>query len=279
MHVLPGQGGGQRGGAVPGVEDGQRRPAVVPGRTQPAEQVPDLPGGLVRAAGLGGAHDIGDGGPRGAQVPESSGELVLPAGDRLAGAVTAARVMMDMLAARGAFGVRPRVGGRVDREPQPPPPGARLAHRAGIFRREPGQRGFQQPVIDHVVLRGPRLPVVSVDELRQRPGQQPGQGFPADLAGGQRVIQRAVPASELRLPRQLDQRGHRVIGAQDRIRQLEQRIGPGGKARIQPGAELTQRQEPRDRLCRLRRVRRPRCRLRAGTHDRLQPPARSWECV
>jgi hypothetical protein len=66
VHVLPGQGGGQRGGAVPGVEDGQRRSAVVPGRAQPPEQLPDLACSLARAAGPGGARDIGDGGPRGA---------------------------------------------------------------------------------------------------------------------------------------------------------------------------------------------------------------------
>ena len=81
VHRLPGQRGGQGGGAVPGIEDDQRRAAaVVPGGAEPAQQVPDLPGGLVRTGGLGGAPGVDQGGPRGAQVPGRGQELVLPAG-------------------------------------------------------------------------------------------------------------------------------------------------------------------------------------------------------
>ena len=41
---------------------------------------------------------------------------------------------------------------------------------------------------------------LAVDELRQRSGQQPGEGLFIDLPGGQRVIQRAVPAAERPAP-------------------------------------------------------------------------------
>ena len=83
-----------------------------------------------------------------------------------------------------------------------------------------------------------------LDRLRRRPGQQRGERFLIDLARGQRVIQRAVPAAKGRHQRQLDQRRHRVIGAQDRIGQLEQRIRAGGQAPVQPGTELPQRHVP-----------------------------------
>ena len=103
----------------------------------------------------------------------------------------------------------------------------------------------------------------------ERPGQQRGEGLLVDLPGGQGVIQRAVAAAELRYQRQLDQRGHRVIGAQDRVAQLEARIRPGGQAPVQPGTELPQRQVPVNRAGDLRRVRRGRqhCRRRGrGRH-------------
>ena len=99
VHGLPGQRGGQRGGAVPGVHDDQRRGAPAgAGCVQAAQQVRDLPGRLPGAGGGGGALGIDQGGPRGAQVPERGGELVFPAGDGLAGAVAAAGVMMDVAA-------------------------------------------------------------------------------------------------------------------------------------------------------------------------------------
>jgi hypothetical protein len=151
---------------------------------------------------------------------------------------------MDVLPARGAFGVRPRVGGGVDREPQPAPPGTRLPHRRGILARQPGQRGLQQPVIDHVVPADPGTFLLAVGQQRQRPGQQRGERFLIDPAAGQRVVQGAVPAGELRLQRQLHQRGHGVIGAQDRVNQLELRVRSRGQAGIQLRAELLQRQEP-----------------------------------
>ena len=73
MHGLPGHGGGQGGGAVPGVHDDQRgAAAVVPGRVQAPQQVADLPGGLLRPGGGRGALDIDQRGPRGAQGPSAA---------------------------------------------------------------------------------------------------------------------------------------------------------------------------------------------------------------
>ena len=53
-----------------------------------------------------------------------------------------------------------------------------------------------------------------------------------------------MTAGELRFQAQLHQRRHRVIGAQDRVSKLEQRVRPRGQAGIQLGAEFPQRQEP-----------------------------------
>jgi hypothetical protein len=146
VHGLPGQRGGQRGGAVAGVHDDQRgAAAAVPGRGQAAQQVLDLPGRLLGPGGGRGALDVDEGGPRGAQVAERRGELVLPARDGLAGAVAAAGVMMDMTAARGAFGVRAGIGGGVDREPQPPPPRARVPDLRGAGGRDRGQGRSSRP--------------------------------------------------------------------------------------------------------------------------------------
>ena len=256
MHVLAGEGGGQRGGAVAGVHDDQRgaSPAVA-GCLQAAQQVLDLPRGLAGAGGLGGALHIGQRGPGGAQVPERRDELVLPAGDGLAGAVAAAGVMMNVPAFWRALGVRARIRRGIDREPQPPPPRARLPHGGRLPGGQPRQRLVQQPAVDLVVPAHPGMAFLAVDELRQRAGQQPGERLLIDLACGQRVIQRAVPAAEGRYQRQLHQRGHRVIGAQDRVAQLEQRISAGGQAPVQPGAELPQRHVPGDGVGDLGRVR------------------------
>jgi hypothetical protein len=232
---------------------------------------------------LRGALDADQRGPCGAQVPDRGRELVLPAGDGLAGAVAAARVMVDVLPAGRAPGVRPGVGGGIDREPQPPPPRARLPHLGGLDCGHAGQRLLQQAVVDHIVLADPLAPLRPVDQLRQRPGQQRRELLLLDPPGGQRVIQRAVPAGELRLQRQLHQRRHRVIGAQDRVAQLEQRIRPRGQALIQLQAELPQRlvrPVPRDRIRdpgRIRRLRR-RAQGRTGIQDGLQL-ACSWEGI
>lgn len=110
-----GQRGGQRGGAVPGVEDDQRSAAVVvPGHGQPTQQVPRLSCGLAGAGRLRGALHVHDCRPRGAQVPGRGEELVLPPGDGLAGPVAPARVMMDVLALAGIgeTGLAPRHGTR-----------------------------------------------------------------------------------------------------------------------------------------------------------------------
>jgi len=73
--------------------------------------------------------------------------------------------------------------------------------------------------------------------------------------------------------------------AQDRVAQVEQRIGAGGQAPVQPGPELPQRLErlvPRDRAHHLGRIRRPRHRPGhggAGIQDGLRLAACSWEGI
>ena len=175
----------QRGGAVSGVQDDQRGAAATgPGRVQAAQQVLHLPGRLAGAGSRRGPLHVDQGGPRGAQVPDRRSELVLPAGNGLAGAVAAAGVMMDVAAARRAFGVRPGIGRRVDREPQPPPPcgclpdcGARLGGHAG-------QGLLQQAVVDPVMLSHPGLALVPVDQPGKRAGQQGGELLLIDPPGG-----------------------------------------------------------------------------------------------
>ncbi len=54
-----------------------------------------------------------------------------------------------------------------------------------------------------------------------------------------------MPAPELRLQRQLHQRPHRTIRAQNSVRQLEQRIAPCCQAPQRPLPELSQRAERR----------------------------------
>jgi hypothetical protein len=139
------------------------------------------------------------------------------------------------------------------------------------------------------VLSDPGAAFLPVGQPRQRAGQQDGELLLIDPPGGQRVVQRAVAAAELRHQRQLNQRGHRVIGAQDRLAQLEGRVRPGGQAPVQPGPELPQRPVPpvpRDGGRDLRRVRRPRrppgrlsrrqgTARAAGAQDGLRLPARS----
>jgi len=87
-------------------------------------------------------------------------------------------------------------------------------------------------VVDHVVLRDPRAGLRPVDGLRQFRCQQGEEPLVVDSPGGQRVVQRAVAAGELRLQAQLHQRRHGVIGAQDRVGQLEQGVGPRVQAFI-----------------------------------------------
>ena len=218
---------GESGGAVAGVEDEQRRRLrAVPGGAQAAQHVLHLRDRLGRPGRGRGARHVHEGGPCGAQVPDRRGELVLPAGRGLAGALAVAGAVVHVLPARGAPRVRPGIGGRVDGEPQPGPPGARVPHLSGIPGRQPGQRLLQQAPVDHVVLRDPP----AVPRGRPRPAAAPPPaGRTAsrpDPPGGQRVVQGAVAPGELRLQAQLHQRRHRVIGAQHRVGQLEQRVRP-----------------------------------------------------
>ena len=204
----------------------------MPGGAQAAQHVLHLRDRLGCPGRGHGARHVHEGGPCGAQVPDCRGELVFPAGSGPAGALAVAGPVVHVLPARGAPRVRPGIGGRVDREPEPGPPGARVPHLRGIVRGQPGQRLLQQAVVDHVVLRDPRAGLRPVDRLRQFRCQQGEEPLVVDSPGGQRVVQGAVAAGELRLQAQLHQRRHRVIGAQDRVGQLEQGIRPRVQAFI-----------------------------------------------
>jgi hypothetical protein len=225
---------GESGGAVAGVEDEQRRRLrPVPGGAQAPQHVLHLRDRL-RCPGRGhGPRHIDDRGPCGAQVPDGRGELVLPAGRGLTGALAVAGAVVHVLMARGAPRVRPGIGGRVDGEPQPGPPGARVPHLRGIPRRQAGQRLLQQAAVDDVVLRDPPAGLRAVHGLRQLLRQQAQQLLVVDPPGGQRVVQGAVPAGELRLQAHLHQRRHRMIGAQHRVGKLEQRVRPRVQALVQ----------------------------------------------
>jgi hypothetical protein len=74
-------------------------------------------------------------------------------GSRAAGVAMAFKLIES--AQTRASGVRPGMGRGVDREPQPPPPRARLPHLGGRLRLDPGQRPVWQPVVDPVVLSDP----------------------------------------------------------------------------------------------------------------------------
>lgn len=72
---------GEGGGAVAGIEDEQRRGLVgVPGGAQSAQHVRHLDDRLGSAARGRGPRHVDERGPRGAQVPDGSRELVFPAG-------------------------------------------------------------------------------------------------------------------------------------------------------------------------------------------------------
>jgi hypothetical protein len=250
---------GEGGGAVAGVEDEQRRgPHAVPGGAEPAQHVLHLRDRLGCPGGGHGARHVEQGGPRGAQMADGRGELVLPAGRGLAGPLAAAGAVVDVLPARGAPRVRPGIGGRVDGKPQPGPPGARIPHLRGIAGSQPGQRFVQQAVVDHVVLRDPRAGLRPVDGARQLRCQQAEEPLVVDSPGGQSVVQRAVAAGELRLQAQLHQRRHGVISAQDRVGQLEQGVRPRVQAlieRLPEPAQPFQRPPAGDRVRGHRRVR------------------------
>ena len=56
--------------------------------------------------------------------------------------------------------------------------------------------------------------------------QRPVQPLGLDPARGQRVLHGATPAATLGDQGQLNQRGHRPVGAQQRLGRLEQRVRP-----------------------------------------------------
>ncbi len=133
------------------------------------------------------------------------------------------------------------------------------------------------------MLRDPRAGLRPVDGLRQFRCQQGEEPLVVDPPGGQRVVQRAVAAGELRLQAQLHQRRHRVIGAQHRVGQLEQGIRPRVQAFIQrlpEPAQPLQRPVARDRVREDRRIRRARGHARQGrpgSRDGLQPGTGPWQ--
>ena len=207
VHGLPGQRRGQRGGAVPGVEDDQRRarppcPAACRRRSRfwTCRSVWRVRvAAVVRSASTSAAQAV-------RRWPSAASELVLPARDGLAGAVAAAGVMMHVVALRRALGIGPGVGGGVDREPQPPPPRARLPYLRCLVRGQAGQRGFQQAVVDQVVLAGPGLALVPVDQrgsvwsaarqgLPRRSGRRPARHTARRARGGTAPPATAAPAT------------------------------------------------------------------------------------
>jgi hypothetical protein len=80
---------------------------------------------------------------------------------------------------------------------------------------------------------------------QHRRGQRRAQPVDVHRAGVERVVERAVATAVLRGQAQPDQRGHRTLGAQQRVGQLEQLIGPPAQAPVQLAAETPQ---PIDRL-------------------------------
>ena len=189
MGRAAGQPVGERGGAVAGVEDEQRhRPAG----GQAAQHALDLGDRLRGPRRRHGPPDVDDRCPGGAQVPGDGGELVLPAGRGLAGALAVAGPVVDVLAARRAPRVRPGIGRRVDRDPRPAPAGARVPDPGGVRRRHPGQRPAQQPAVDDVVLRDPGPGLRPVHQRRQHLREQGEQPLVIDPPGRQRIVERAV---------------------------------------------------------------------------------------
>ena len=242
MGGAAGQPVGQGGGAVAGVEDEQRhRPAGVPGTVQAAQHALDLGDRLRGAGGRGGPLHVDGRCPGGAQVAGDGGEMVLPAGRGLAGALAVAGPVVDMLPPWGAPRVGPRIGRRVHRDPDPPPAGARVPDPGGVRRRHPIQGPVQQPAVDDVMPRDPGTALRPVHQRRQHLREQGEQPLVIDPPGRQRIVERAVPAPELRFQGQLHQRPHRAVRAQDRVRQLEQRVRPRRQAPEKPLPELPQR--------------------------------------
>ena len=222
------------GGAVAGVEDEQRRglPAVPAARRRRSTFLTCATvcsvrvAGVVRATSMSAAHAV-------RRCPIAAVNWYSQPGRGLAGAPAVAGAVVHVLPARRAPRVRPGVSGRVDGEPQPAPPGARVPHLRGVVRGQAGQCLLQQPVIDHVALRDPGARLRPVHGLRQFRRQQGKELLVIDPPGGQRVIQGAVAAGELRLQAQLHQRRHRVIRAQDGVGKLEQSVCPRVQALVQ----------------------------------------------
>jgi DDE superfamily endonuclease len=74
----------------------------------------------------------------------------------------------------------------------------------------------------------------------RQPGQRRAQPVGVERPVIECVVERAVTAAVLRGQAQPDQRGHRSLGAQQRVGQLEQLIGPPGQASVQLTAETPQ---------------------------------------
>jgi hypothetical protein len=196
-----------------------------------------------------------------------------------------AGAVVHVLPARGAHGIGPGIGGRVDREPQPAPAGARVPDPGRVPRWHSCQGFLQQRVINHVMTGDPAPGLRAVGQRRKHGRQQGEKPLVVDPPGRKRVIQGAVAAGELRLQAHPYQRRHRMIGAQDSVRELEQRVRPQRQAVIQPGPELPQplqRPPAGDRVREHSRIRHRASRARRqqdmpGPRQGLQPGTRPWQ--
>jgi hypothetical protein len=198
LHVIAGQGPGEVGGIVAGIEQDERRRVaglLLPGRGQVLQQSGDLADRDVGVLLAGPDPARLDGiNPGRTAPPDADEHAVGPAGQPAVPALAADLHHGPLVSVLGV-GARQRSG--VDREHQ------RLAR--------PG-RG-------------------------QLGDQQPPQPAAADPALGQGIVDRAVSAAELRLHRQLHRRSHRSLRAQHPVGQLEQRIPAPGEAGMQTSAE------------------------------------------
>ena len=126
-----------------------------------------------------------------------------------------------------------------DRPPRDEPVPARTAH---LHHRQtvhvPGVRPRNRADID------PEHQRLTRPGRRNHPSQHSAQPCTLDPPGRQRVVHHAVPPAKLRLQRELHRREHGSRRAQQRVRQLEQRIRPAPKTPIQITPEPNQPIKP-----------------------------------
>lgn len=76
-----------------------------------------------------------------------------------------------------------------------------------------------------------------IGQRHRQAGNHTTEPTDVDPAAVQTVVETAMAALVLGSQRQLDQRLDRALGAQHRIGQLEQRIGPGSQAAVEASPE------------------------------------------